>query len=405
MGDDADFKPCVFIDNGSANCKAGPVGEDEENNAPSVQVRSCIGVPRCKQGLKLRISGLAENFYVGQEAQDMRGICSLKWPIERGMIKDMDGMEKVWRHLIDKELQAVIDCSDDGEDYKGAFLSESPLLPVKDRAETMSVWFESFKARNYFVAIGALLGLYATGKDDGIAVDSGDGVTHAVPVWQHYPIANAIRRMPLAGRDLTEYMERLLIESDINLTTSAERMTAMLMKGNFENMENSPDYTGCYIALDMKEELANGVEPQDFNMPDGSKVTVQDQLVRVPELMFNPSLDGHEMGGLQCTVNNSQLACPLDTRKALLGCVILMGGNTMFPGFKARLQQDIEKLGVLSEVKIIENPDREIHVFQGAFILGQNSSFSKFMISKEEFDECGDDRCVRQRLIADKCAL
>jgi len=397
-----EFKPAVFIDNGSANCKAGPVGEDEDGQAPSVQIRSCVGYPRCKQGLKMRISAITEDFYVGEEAQEKRGVLHLDWPIQRGIIKDFNGMEKIWTHLIDKELQAVVDSSDDSEDYKGVFLTESPLLPAAVREETMQMWFETFKTRHYFVAIGAVLGLYATGNECGIAVDSGDGVTHAVPTWEGYHITNAIRRMPLAGRDLTEYMERLLIESDVNLTSSAERMTAMLMKGSFENEANNPDYNGCYVSMNIAEDMEKGVDPQTFNMPDGSQVTVKDQLIRVPELMFNPSLDGKEMGGLQDLCNQAQLACPLDCRKQLLNYIVLIGGNTMFPFMKERLEQEINNLGVLSEVKVIAQPDREISAFQGGQMLATLGGFTKFMISKEEYEEAGEARC---RLVHDKCAL
>lgn len=397
-----DYKPCVFIDNGSANCKAGSVGEDEEGQAPTVQIRSCIGYPRCKQGLKMRISAITEDFYVGDEAQEKRGVLHLDWPIQRGIIKDFEGMEKIWNHLIDKELQAVVDSSDDAEDFKGVFLTESPLLPSAVREQTMQTWFETFKCRNYFVAIGAVLGLYATGAETGIALDSGDGVTHAVPTWEGYHITNAIRRMPMAGRDLTEYMERLLCESDVNLTSSAERMTAMLMKGSFENENNNPDYSGCFVSMNIEEDIEKGVEAQDFNMPDGSKVTVKDQLIRVPELMFNPSLDGKEMPGMQDICNASQLACPMDCRNKLLNYIVLVGGNTMFPGMKERLQQEIENLGVLADVKVTAQPDREISAFQGGQMLATLGGFTKFMISKEEYEEAGESRC---RLISDKCSL
>jgi len=350
----------------------------------------------------MRISAITENFYVGEEAQEKRGILHLDWPIKRGIIQDFEGMEKIWNHLIDKELQAVVDSSDDSEDYKGVFLTESPLLPAKVREDTMELWFEKFKCRNYYVAIGAVLGLYATGQECGIAVDSGDGVTHAVPTWEGYHITNAIRRMPLAGRDLTEYMERLLCECDVNLTTSAERMTAMLMKGSYENEKNNPDYSGCYVSMNIAEDMEKGIEPQDFNMPDGSKITIKDQLIRVPELMFTPSLDGHEMGGLQHLCNQAQLACPLDCRQKLLNYIVLIGGNTMFPGMKERLQQTIEDLGVLSEVKVIAQPDREISAFQGGQMLSTLSGFTNFMISKEEFDEAGEKRAL---LVHDKCTL
>jgi len=83
--------------------------------------------------------------------------------------------------------------------------------------------FETFEVPNFYVAIQAVLSLYASGRTTGIVVDSGDGVTHTVPIYEGYSLPHAIKRIDLAGRDLTEWMVKLIGELGTNFASSAEK--------------------------------------------------------------------------------------------------------------------------------------------------------------------------------------
>lgn len=63
---------------------------------------------------------------------------------------------------------------------------------------------------------------YATGRTTGVVLDSGDGVTHVVPIYEGFAIPHSIMRVDIAGRDVSRYLRLLLRKEGYNFNTSAE---------------------------------------------------------------------------------------------------------------------------------------------------------------------------------------
>ena len=162
----------IIIDNGSGVIKAGFSGD----NQPSVKFPSIIGYPRND---KQMVGVESKSEYIGDEAQKMRGVLNLKYPIESGIVTEWEQMEKIWAYCFNNELRV------DPSEHK-VMLTEAPGNPKANREKMTSLMFETFQVNGLYVAIQAVMSLYSNGRTTGLVCDSGDGVTHTVPVFEGF---------------------------------------------------------------------------------------------------------------------------------------------------------------------------------------------------------------------------
>ena len=361
----------VVIDNGSGLCKAGFSGEE----APRSVFPCIVGRPKVPG---IMVGTEKKDVLIGQEAQEKRGILVMKHPIEQGVITNWDDMEKVWHHTFYNELRI-------SPEEHNVLLTEAPLNPKNNRERITQIMFEVFNTPGMYIAIQAVMSLYSAGKTTGVVLDSGDGVSHFVPIYEGYAFPHAIIRVNLAGRDLTDYMLKILSERGLHLTSSAEREIVRDIKEKL-----------CYVSLDFdneyKESTKSTAAEAQYEMPDGEVITIGNERFRCPEAMFKPSLVGKEMMGLHDQVYSAIMKSDLDIRKDLYSNIILSGGTTMFPGLPERLSKEIQKLApsaTSSKVKVIAMPERKYSVWIGGSILSSLSNFQVMWITKSEYDESG----------------
>ena len=366
----------VVIDNGSGMVKAGFAGED----APCCVFPSIIGRPKYKN----MMLGAGANddidsttcVYVGDDAQSKRGVLKLNYPIEHGIVSNWDDMEKIWEYTFNTQLR--ID-----PESRYVMLTEAPQNPKKNREKMIEIMFEKFKVPAAYVAVQGVLSLYASGRTTGIVLDIGDGVTHTIPVFEGYNIPNAINRHDLAGRDVTDYLRRLLDDSGHRFTTSSEREIVRNIKEKL-----------CYAAIDLDDEeklYRTKNMTRSYTLPDGTVIKIGNEMFRATEVLFNPELIGKEMRGIDQAVYDSIQRTDMDVRKCLFANIVLSGGTTMIKQLDKRLEKELNilKPAKMSQVKIVALPERKYSVWLGGSILSSIPTFESMWIQKKEYDESG----------------
>ncbi|XP_016052557.1 PREDICTED: actin-related protein T1 [Miniopterus natalensis] len=359
--------PAVIFDNGSGLCKAGLSGEI----VPRHVVNSVVGHPQCNMPLS---QPYQKRYLVGENALCKYEALLLHYPIERGLVTRWDDMEQLWKYLFECHLGVK-------SSQRPVLMTETSLNPTKNREKMAEVMFETFNVPAFYLSNHAVAALYASASVTGLVVDSGEGVTCTVPVFEGYSLPHAITKLDVAGRDITEHLSQLLLASGSTFPYTPT-------KGLVDDIKEKL----CYVAFDPEKELHKSPEAllRKYLLPDGNVISIGSQAYQVPEVLFAPHLLGIQSPGLSRMVANSIMKCDRDIQMKLIADIVLSGGTTLFPGLEERLMKELEELASRgTPIKITASPDRCFSAWIGASVMTSLSSFKQMWITSAEFVEHG----------------
>lgn len=395
-------KPPIVLDNGTGYTKMGYAG----NYEPNFIIPSLISVATEKKGAKKNdVQDL--DFYIGAEAAVKRENYNVDYPIRHGIVENWDNMERYWQRCIYQYLSA------DPEEHM-MMLTEPPMNTPENREYTAEIMFETFNVPGLYIAVQAVLALCASlltkedgGKDSpctGTVIDSGDGVTHVIPVVEGYVIGSCIKHIPLAGRDVTNFMIETLRNRGEPLPPSDAIQVAKRIKESF-----------CYVCPDMVKEYGKyDNDPSKFRKYEGKDsrtgkpytIDVGYERFLGPEVFFNPELFSADWTKpLPQVVDETIQACPIDCRRPLFNYITLSGGTTMFKFFVKRLERDIGKFVKSrhearqalypdmqlreTSVNVVTHPFQRFAVWFGGSMLASQPEFAGFFHSRAKYQEIG----------------
>lgn len=333
---------------------------------PDYTLHAIVGKPLLRSGEKIEGIEL-KGEYVCDETTNIRSMLDLSYPLKEGIVDDWDNMEKVWKYAFEKKMNIT----DYGE--HNILLTEAAENPTKNRVKMAEIMLESFGYKGISFQIQALLSLFCEGKKTGLVMDSGDGVSHTIPVFEGHLMKEAIQRLNVAGRHVTEYMIKVLLMRGYAFNSSADYETVRDIKENL-----------CYVSYDLERDRLLARETcavdQEYQLPNKEVIRIGRERFEGPECLFNPSLLDIESPGIPDMIFETIQKSAIDTRKALYNNILITGGSTMFPGFPTRVEKDLKarfKQDVMKgkdyesgiKINILDNFRRRFAVFAGASII------------------------------------
>ncbi|KAG6525468.1 hypothetical protein ZIOFF_015424 [Zingiber officinale] len=371
------------------------------------------------------------DYLIGEDALQrfrVSNTYSLSYPVRNGQVENWDAMERFWQQCIFNYLRC------DPEDHY-FLLTESPLTAPENREYAGEIMFETFNVPGLYIAVQPVLALaagYTTSKlastfqceMTGVVVDVGDGATHVVPVADGYVIGGSIKSIPIAGKDVTQFVQQLMKVEHLlcNHFCWQERGEHIPPEDSLEVARKVKELY-CYTCSDIVKEFNKhdkdprkytkqwtGIKPKTgvsytcdigYERFLGPEVSFQSNvatnlcciygypdlyIMERPNASKNNCLPGREMptshkpskiffhpeiyssdfiSPLPSVIDKCIQSAPIDTRRALYKNVVLSGGSTMFKDFNRRLQRDLKKIvdtRILASAAQLESQPIQVNV-------------------------------------------
>lgn len=399
---DAQGPPAFVLDNGSGVIKAA-LGSKRKPRL----YHAYVGRPKYA---RVMAGTRQSTIFAGRRCRELRGVLRLEYPTTSGIVSDWDAMERLWRAVY----------GDQGVDANRhrVLVTEPPLGLLENRRRTAEIFLEVFRAPSICFQTPHMLGLFASGRTTGLVIDSGDTQTSAVPLYEGKFDPCTVRRIPIGGRHVTQYLRKLLRRDAHNFVSTSELEVVKNIKEKMCFTAEVACATAWGTGADHRKRARNdatvGRDPStgcEWKLPDGRKLWIGSGARIAPELLFQPTLMGFRSRPVHEMAVDAVQSCEVEQRRAIYKYTRLLGGNTLSKGFSKRLAHEIATLlGGLSASSSVDSsviplsrrlisnlPLENVHWTGGALLSEMSSIFPDMSVTRAQLAEYGDQILFRKR--------
>lgn len=349
----------IVIDNGSSMFKIDFAGSETPNFVfPTVVGRGKYD--HCMTGY--------HPLRCGNDVMSQLVLLITDYPIKNGCITNWGEMEKIIHYALYEQLKV------DPMDHP-ILITEAQTDPRINRDKIVEIMFECFNVPSLYFGNQPVLSLYSSGRTSGIVLDVGDSFTHAVPIFDGYPISNAASSFNMAGNDLTNWLQKM--------TKIKKHEVVRVIKEKF-----------CYVAFNYDSEIEK-VKSSSYDCSASysilnNEITIKEERFICPEFLFKPQMNGYFFDGIHKFLFKTINKCDFNVHDELYSNIVLCGGTTMCNGFAERFSKEITNLAAPKmKVNVISHPERKYAAWIGGSILASSSYFSQIAITENKYREYG----------------
>ncbi|KAJ4305087.1 Actin- protein 6 [Kalmusia sp. IMI 367209] len=411
----------LVIDNGAYTLKAGLVS----TTSTDLGYDDCSVIPNC-----VARSARDKRTYVGSELADCKdfGELAFRRPVEKGFIVNWEAQKAIWEHeFIDDGAGAGLRCD---PKETNLLLTEKPNCPKELQKNCDEIVFEQFEFAAYYRCVGGAMNAYhptslsVLPQECLLLIDTSYSDTTILPVYNGQLIHPASRRLTVGGKLLTNYLKELsslrhynMLEETYLLNEIKEAVSFVApspqqfskdlertWKGRLgDKRELDSSIVLDYVLPDYEQAVHGHARPHDpaksrmrrglqpLQGPREDLLPLGNERFAVPELLFNPTDIGINEVGLPGAVMEVLSMLPEALKVGMLANVVVVGGNTLIPGFMERLNSELRILVPANYLLNISRADDPIkHTWLGtARFASRPELLKEVLVTKAEYDERG----------------
>ncbi|KAF5311711.1 hypothetical protein D9611_009471 [Ephemerocybe angulata] len=394
--------PIVVLDNGASTIKVGVVTRGGEGKEPRV-VQNAI----------IRSKG-DKATYVGHEFKACSDFASLHYrlPFEKGYVVDWDAQKAVWDGIFSDQVLNL-------NTTEASLLITEPYFNLPNIQEVYDQFiFEEYEFQSYYrcppasiISYGSLFSHSSLSPPECmIVVDSGFSFTHVVPIMEGKVIWEAVKRLDVGGKLLTNQLKELVSFRQWNMMDETYIMNHVKESCCLVSPDFKHDLEVCrvdpkrnpiireYVLPDLTKNKRGHIRhPDDIVMDNDQVLVMNNETFTVPEIIFRPDDIGLDQAGLPATIAHCISLLPADVQGMFWANIGLIGGNTKFPGFKQRLLAELRTMApVDSEVVIYKADDPITEAYKSAYNFASKPEFTQHVVTRAEYAESGSNASRRK---------